>query len=206
MMVQEHKQLPPVPALDARLLAAAAYVRRGALAADIGCDHGKLAVYLARTGTARHVVAVDIRPAPLARAQVLVEKHGCSAGVECRLGDGLCALKPCEADDIVIAGVSGVTAAAILGAAQPFWQPGKRFVFVPATRRAELRGWLWGHGFSLLDETPVQAAGRFYTVMCAEYTGQVHTPALLECAVGLSAKPTPCGKAGAKIYAGCAAG
>ena len=50
MMVQEHKQLPPVPALDARLLAAAAYVRRGALAADIGCDHGKLAVYLARTG------------------------------------------------------------------------------------------------------------------------------------------------------------
>lgn len=105
MMVQEHKQLPPVPALDARLLAAAAYVRRGALAADIGCDHGKLAVYLARTGTARHVVAVDIRPAPLARAQVLVEKHGCSAGVECRLGDGLCALKPCEADDIVIAGI-----------------------------------------------------------------------------------------------------
>lgn len=190
MMVQEHKQLPPVPALDARLLAAAAYVRRGALAADIGCDHGKLAVYLARTGTARHVVAVDIRPAPLARAQVLVEKHGCSAGVECRLGNGLCALKPCEADDIVIAGVSGVTAAAILGAAQPFWQPGKRFVFVPATRRAELRGWLWGHGFSLLDETPVQAAGRFYTVMCAEYTGQVYTPALLECAVGLSAKPT----------------
>ena len=86
--------------------------------------------------------------------------------------------------------MSGVTAAAILGAAQPFWQPGKRFVFVPATRRAELRGWLWGHGFSLLDETPVQAAGRFYTVMCAEYTGQVHTPALLECAVGLSAKPT----------------
>ena len=52
MMVQEHKQLPPVPALDARLLAAAAYVRRSALAADIGCDHGKLAVYLARTGTA----------------------------------------------------------------------------------------------------------------------------------------------------------
>ena len=70
MMVQEHKQLPPVPALDARLLAAAAYVRRGALAADIGCDHGKLAVYLARTGTARHVVAVDIRPAPLAQISV----------------------------------------------------------------------------------------------------------------------------------------
>ena len=100
-----------MPALDARLLAAAAYVRRGALVADIGCDHGKLAVYLARTGAARRVVAADIRPAPLARARALVEKHRCGAAVECRLGDGLHVLSPDEADDIVIAGVSGVTAA-----------------------------------------------------------------------------------------------
>ena len=33
---EKQEQLPPVPALDARLLAAAAYVRRGALVADIG--------------------------------------------------------------------------------------------------------------------------------------------------------------------------
>lgn len=80
---EKQEQLPPVPALDARLLAAAAYVRRGALVADIGCDHGKLAVYLARTGAARRVVAADIRPAPLARARALVEKHRCGAAVEC---------------------------------------------------------------------------------------------------------------------------
>lgn len=30
----------PVPHLDARLAAAAAYVRPGHIAADIGCDHG----------------------------------------------------------------------------------------------------------------------------------------------------------------------
>ena len=147
------------------------YVRRGALAADIGCDHGKLAVYLARTGAARRVVAADIRPAPLARARALVEKHGCGAVVECRLGDGLSVLEPYEADDIVIAGVSGVTAAEMLAAAPQFWQAGRRFIFVPATKRAELRGWLWKNGFSLLEETPVQAAGRFYTALCAEYTG-----------------------------------
>lgn len=188
---EKQEQLPPVPALDARLLAAAAYVRRGALVADIGCDHGKLAVYLARTGAARRVVAADIRPAPLARARALVEKHRCGAAVECRLGDGLHVLSPDEADDIVIAGVSGVTAAEMLAAAPQFWWAGKRFIFVPATKRAELRGWLWKNGFSLLDETPVQAAGRFYTALCAEYTGRVREPSLLECAVGLAAKPTP---------------
>ena len=106
-----------------------------------------------------------------------MEKHGCSAGVECRLGDGLCALKPCEADDIVIAGCTGVTAAAILGAAQPFWQPGKRFVFVPATGGAQSCAAGFGAmAFLCWTRRPVQAAGRFYTVMCAEYTGQVHTP------------------------------
>lgn len=191
VMAEKQAQLPPVPALDARLLAAAAYVRRGALAADIGCDHGKLAVYLARTGAARRVVAADIRPAPLARARALVEKHGCGAVVECRLGDGLSVLEPYEADDIVIAGVSGVTAAEMLAAAPQFWQAGRRFIFVPATKRAELRGWLWKNGFSLLEETPVQAAGRFYTALCAEYTGRGHAPSLLECAAGLAAKPTP---------------
>ncbi|MEG1641196.1 MAG: SAM-dependent methyltransferase, partial [Ruthenibacterium sp.] len=36
-----------LPQLDARLAAAAAYVRRGCRVADIGCDHGKLSVYLA---------------------------------------------------------------------------------------------------------------------------------------------------------------
>lgn len=179
-----------MPVLDARLLAAAAYVRKGALAADIGCDHGKLAVYLARTGTARHVVAADIRPAPLARAQALVERHQCADVVECRLGDGLAALAPEEADDIIIAGVSGVTTAQILAAAPQFWHRDKRFIFVPATKRSDLRGWLWHNGFSLLDETPVRAAGRFYTVLYAGYTAKVHTPTMLECAVGLAAKPT----------------
>ena len=137
------------------------------------------------------MVAADIRPAPLARARALVEKHRCGAAVECRLGDGLHVLSPDEADDIVIAGVSGVTAAEMLAAAPQFWRAGKRFIFVPATKRAELRGWLWKNGFSLLDETPVHAAGRFYTALCAEYTGRVREPSLLECAVGLAAKPTP---------------
>ena len=109
----ESKPLQP-PVLDARLAAAAAYVRPGCVAADVGCDHGRLSVALAAQGKCRKIIASDIRSAPLATAQRLVTLHGCEDVVECRLGAGLSVLRPGEADDIVIAGVSGVTVCGML--------------------------------------------------------------------------------------------
>ena len=55
---------------------------------------------------------------------------------------------------------------------------------VPATRHADLRRWLWENGFALVADRPVQAAGRWYAVMAAEYTGAVHTPTFAECLFG----------------------
>ncbi len=162
------------PALDARLAAAAAYVRQGGTAADIGCDHGKLAVALAVQGRCKKIIAGDIRPAPLASAQRLVAEYHCGGVVECRLGAGLSVLNPGEADDIIIAGVSGVTICEILRAApQTFYETGKelRFILVPATKHPMLRCFLAENGFRLLDETPVCAAEHYYTVMHAVYTG-----------------------------------
>lgn len=176
------------PVLDARLAAAAAYVRPGGVAADIGCDHGKLAVWLA-LHRCREVIAADIRPGPLARARALCESAG-AANVDCRQGDGLAVLGPEEARDIVIAGVSGVTAAQMLAAAPGAFSVGTRFVFVPPTKHGVLRNYLARHGFTLVDETPVRAAGRLYTVLCAEYTGTAWQPTLYQCAVGRAVKPT----------------
>lgn len=174
------------PVLDARLAAAAALVRPGGVAADIGCDHGKLAVFLALRGGCRHVIACDLREKPLARAQQLALRCGCGERVECRRGDGLAPLRPGEADDIIIAGVSGITICEILSASPFAFGAAMRFVFVPATKHPELRRWLWEHGFALLAETPVQAAGRYYTVMHAACTGEVRSPSPFECAVGLA--------------------
>lgn len=180
----------PPPALDARLAAAAAYVRPGGTAADVGCDHGKLAVSLVLRGQCKKVIASDLRPAPLEHARILAALHGCKDAVECRLGAGLSVLRPGEAQDIVIAGVSGITICEILAAAgEDFFaaQPELRLIFVPASKHAALRLWLAQHGFSLLDETPVCAAKRYYTVMHAAFTGKARTPAPLECAVGFAA-------------------
>ena len=54
----------------------------------------------------------------------------------------------------------------------------------PGTRHDALRRWLWEHGFSFAADRPVQAAGRWYAVMAAEYTGRVYVPTFAECLFG----------------------
>lgn len=180
------------PKLDVRLAAAAAYIRRGGTAADIGCDHGKLTAALTAGGLCRKVIAADLRPAPLARAKALAYACGCAQSVDFRLGDGLSVLRPGEAEDIVIAGLSGVTIGEIIAGAPPDFftaAPETRLILAPASKHAYLRRFLYENGFALLDETPCLAAGRYYTVMYAAYTGRFETPDAYFCAAGLCAKP-----------------
>ena len=174
-----------LPTLDARLMTAAQLVRPGQPVADIGCDHGKLTAVLAASGRYPKVIGADLRPGPLARAKQTLEHAGCQDRAELRLGDGLSVLSPGEVGSIVLAGVSAQTSWEILEKAPwVFTVGGPRLVLVPATRHSELRRWLWTHGFELVADHPVQAAGRWYAVMAAEYTGNIRTPCFAECLFG----------------------
>ena len=176
-----------LPTLDARLSAAAELVRPGEPVADIGCDHGKLTAVLAASGKYPKVIGADLRPGPLAKAEQTLEYAGCKDRAELRLGDGLSVLSPGEVSTIVLAGVSAQTTWEIIEKAPWVSAPGgPRLVMVPATRHSDLRRWLWEHGFAFVADRPVQAAGRWYAVMAAEYTGQVKTPTFQECLFGLT--------------------
>ena len=133
---------PQPPCLDARLAAAANYVRPGRAAADIGCDHGKLSAWLAGSGRCPRVFACDLRPGPLGK------------------GEKTCA---------------------------PWVQdPAYNLILVPATKHSLLRLGLARRGFALAGETLCQAAGRWYTVVNARYTGEQHTPDAWFCLAGLT--------------------
>ena len=193
------------PRLDARLSAAAAFVRRGGTAADIGCDHGKLAAFLAVNGICKKVIASDLRPAPLSHARALAEQYACTDRIHFRLGDGLSILRPGEADDIIIGGLSGVTIAQLLERAPQSLltgTPAARLILTPASKHAHLRRFLCENGFSLLAETPCLAAGRWYTVMHAVHTGHPFTPDAFFCASGLCAQ-TPGAAGYLRHAAGC---
>lgn len=174
-----------LPQLDARLLTAAGYVRRDSCAADIGCDHGKLSLHLASNGICKKVIACDMRQKPLAKARWAVSLYGLDDLIECRLGDGLSVVSPSEADDIIIAGMSGVTISEIISAAPLFYTKGRRFILVPATKPELLRRFLFENGFSIIAETPVEVSRYCYAVICAEYTGEKRESTAFEEYVGL---------------------
>lgn len=179
-----------IPQLDARLAAAAALVRPGLPVADIGCDHGKLTAHLAASGLYPRVIGADLRPGPLAKARATLANAGLLAFAELRLGDGLSVLSPGEVGTVVIAGVSAQTTIEMLEAAPWAAAPeGPRLVLVPATKHTVLRAWLYRRGFSLVRDIPVQAAGHWYAVMAAEYTGAPQGPVTLEqCLYGATAR------------------
>ncbi len=175
---------PQPPCLDARLAAAANYVRPGRAAADIGCDHGKLSAWLAGSGRCPRVFACDLRPGPLAKAEKTCAPW--ADVVECRLGSGLSVLAPGEASEIIIAGMGAETILEILDAAPWVQDPAYNLILVPATKHSLLRLGLARRGFALAGETLCQAAGRWYTVVNARYTGEKHTPDAWFCLAGLT--------------------
>lgn len=174
---------PRPPHLDARLAAAAAFVRPGSTAADIGCDHGKLSAYLAGSGRCPLVFACDLRPGPLQKARETCAPW--AERVRFRLGSGLEVLQPGEAEDIIIAGMGAETIMEILEAAPWVFDARYNLVLVPATKHSLLRRWLARRGFALTGETLCRAAGRWYAVMNARYTGLCAEPSGLWCLCGL---------------------
>lgn len=176
-----------LPRLDARLAAAESFVRPGNVAADIGCDHGKLTVQLLTTGRCPRVIATDLRPDPLSKAKAACEAAGCADRADFRLGSGLSVLAPGEAQDIIIAGMGAETIIEILEAAPWVCDESLRLILVPATKHGILRRWLCRSGFAISEEKLCLAAGRYYTVLCARYNGWVFEPDGEYCLLGLTA-------------------
>lgn len=170
-----------LPSIDARLLAAANFVKNGAVVADIGCDHGKLSAYL--SAKCKKVIAVDSKIAPLNVAKAQMKKCNIN-NVECRLGDGLLCIEPFEADTVVVAGLSAKTICEIIEKALWLKNSNTSLVLVPATKPHELRLWLYANGFETVQELAVQAQGRYYAVMYVKFTGNSKQLNLLESVIG----------------------
>ena len=174
--------------LDARLCCVAKHVRPGSVLADIGTDHARLPVALVGQGLCPRAIASDLRRGPADAARRSIRAAGLENRIEVRLGDGLAALSAAEVDDIVIAGMGGETAAAILEACQWIRDPRYHLVLQPMTRPEDLRQYLYGAGFFIREEEIVRDGRRLYTVMDVVYTGERIVPDPVRCYVGRIAR------------------
>ena len=162
-----------LPNLDARLLAVAEYVRRGAYVCDVGTDHAYLPVYLVLTGRARCALASDINEGPVLRAKKSVARYSAADKIRVVLSDGLNGAEKYGITDIIIAGMGGELIAEIIDKAKWVRDIRYRLILQPMTHAEILRKYLVEGGFEIKDENIVteQNDSKIYQIICAEYTG-----------------------------------
>lgn len=182
--------------LSKRLKAAASLVPEGSRVADIGTDHGRLAIYLRLHGIAKEVIAADIREKPLKNALRNIANCGVDR-VQCRLCNGFDGISPDEIDAAVIAGMGGEVIAGIIDRAPWLKERKTLLILQPMTSAEYLRAFLCDNGFNTERELTACENSRVYTVIPAVYNGALRKCKLLYLYAGNRDFETPEGR----IYA-----
>lgn len=160
------------PALDARLRAAAAYVRQDAVFADVGTDHAYLPLFLLSEKRISRAVLTDINEGPLARAREHSASYPYISKMTFHLTNGLEGLADAGITDVAVCGMGGELIADILSRAPFVKDPAVHLILQPMTRPAQLRAYLAKEGFAILSETFVKAAGKSYVCILAAYSAE----------------------------------
>ncbi len=147
-----------------RLEALASVIVPAHVIADVGCDHGMIAGYCARSGIAERVVASDISEACLDKARRSLDGCG-NVDFVCCDGIGY------ECDEAVIAGMGGLLICDILERANKDGRLPETLVVMPHRDAPAVRRKLAGLGYFIEVDFITAASGRFYPVMRAVKRG-----------------------------------
>ena len=179
--------------LGDRLQALADFVPQGSRVADIGTDHGYLAVELVKSGKAKFVVASDKNAGPYEAAVRTVRENGLTdERISVRLGDGLKSLKPGEVDTVCIAGMGGTLMVEILEGSPEVVEKLETLVLQPQSAAADLRRWLYRKRWYIEDESLALDDSRIYEIIKAKRgRRKMPEPLLLEIGPVLWQKKPP---------------
>lgn len=155
--------------LDSRLQAVADEVFHTHTLADIGSDHGKIAVYAALNRLADKIIASDISADSADKARQLAKRYAVDISV--RVGDGVSTLSDDEYGCAVIAGMGGIEIAGILSAARGKFD---QYILVPHTKPEFLRRFLADNGIKADKDYKMECKGRYYDIIVC--TIGEHTP------------------------------
>ncbi len=153
--------------LSNRLSRIVSMVTKGLRVADVGTDHGYVPITLVNENISCRVIAMDVNKGPLLKAESNVKEAGLSEYIDLRLGDGLSALKPDEADCVVIAGMGGLLMQRILTEGAAVVNNLKEMVLSPQSDIHVIRGFIEAHSFMIIEEVMLIEDGKYYTIIKA---------------------------------------
>lgn len=148
--------------LDKRLRAVVDGIECKTLA-DIGCDHGKVAVTALIEGRAEKAIACDISQKSLDKAISLAKSLNIQ-NIEFRAGDGLEPIADGEVDCVVIAGMGAREIISILGKTPKGIE---KFILVAHKNTRSLRAFLAEKGLEIHSDFVVEQGGKFYDIIVA---------------------------------------
>lgn len=137
--------------------------------ADVGTDHGYIPVYLVACKKAKRAIAMDVNQGPLLRAEEHILQYGMEEHIKTRLSDGLSALKPKEAEVIVIAGMGGALMMRILSQGAETARSAKELILQPQSELMAFRKFLYENGYQIMAEDMVCEDGKYYPMMAVKF-------------------------------------
>ena len=168
--------------ISERLRTAAGLIGEGERLADVGTDHGYVPIYLVERKHIPSAIAMDIRTGPLERAREHIRMYGMEDYIQTRLSDGVAALKPGEADTILIAGMGGGLVKHILESGRVICEQAHGLVLQPQSELPKVRRFLMENGYVTEREEMVMEDGKYYPMMRVHFDASAvsHTDSFTE--------------------------
>ena len=152
--------------ISPRLLACAQLVPPCRRAADVGCDHGYLAIHLLQSGAVESVIASDINEMPLQSALHNAVRYGVREKMSFYLSDGVRNI-PRDFDCLICAGMGGDSMVSILEAAPWLRSDQYTLILQCQSKTPLLRRYLSDNGWAIDRETILRDGKFLYTVIRA---------------------------------------
>ena len=156
--------------MDLRLRAIMDFVPIGSKVADIGTDHGYLAIELIKRKIATFVIASDKNSKPLSAAQKNIKEAGMESHISLRLGDGLQTIKAGEVDLVCIAGMGGVLMCDILDASPDVVAKIDKIILQPMNAIERVHKWAEDNNFYIEGDDLAEVDDIIYEIICLSRT------------------------------------
>lgn len=151
--------------LDKRLKAIIDNIPDNSIIADIGTDHGKIAVGAIVKNKARFSIATDISHKSLNKAKILASTYTIQDKISFREGDGLDILDSNEADTLIISGMGAKEIIAIIDRSVIVFDT---YIFVPHQDTPMLRKYLSNCLYKITKDYIVECRGKYYNIIVAK--------------------------------------